>query len=73
MSTTSELLQSIQLEVLQSIAELLCEIAAAPVYAVVHGGHQKPLYFAFFVPRIDLIANLIAMAARTRRAARACY
>ena len=29
--------------------------------------------FVFFVPRIDLIANLIAMAARTRRAARACY
>ena len=73
MSTTSELLQSIQLEVLQSIAELLCEIAAAPVYAVVHGGHQKRSYFAFFVPRIDLIANLIAMAARTRRAARACF
>jgi hypothetical protein len=49
MSTTSELLQSIQLEVLQSIAELLCEIAAAPVYAVVHGGHQKRSYFAFFL------------------------
>ena len=27
----------------------LCEIAAAPVYAVVHGGHQKRSYFAFFL------------------------
>ena len=52
----------------------LCEIAAAPVYAVVHGGYQKLSYFAiFFVIRIDLFANLIAMAARTCRAARACF
>ena len=36
----------------------------------VHVGHQKASYFAiFFDPRIDLIANLIAMAARTCRAA----
>ena len=27
----------------------LCEIPAAPVYAVVHGGHQKPPYFAIFL------------------------
>ena len=51
----------------------LCEIAAAPVYAVVHGGHQKLPYFAFFVIRIDLFANLMAMAARTCRAACACF
>ena len=55
------------------VAPRLCEIAAAPVYAVVHGGHQKLPYFAFFVIRIDLFANLMAMAARTCRAACACF